>query len=1372
SRLVGRDGEVAALEAAFEESLAGRCRGVLIGGLPGVGKTALVDELRPMVTSRDGWFVTGKFDQYRRDLEFDAVEQAFRALGRLLLAEPEDELAEVRGRILQAVGPNAGLLTAVVPEFAALLAVPPDPGDPLTAQVRAQRMAVDVLRVVASRKRPVVVFIDDLQWAGRTPLGVVEIMLDEESVDGLLLVGAYREGDVAATHPLAAPLSRWREQSEVRHLRLVNLPVSGTISMVAEMLHVEPAVAADLAEAISPFTSGNPYETVELLNTLRRGGALTATAAGWRWDVAAVLAQLGRSEVAGLLAARVAALPARSRQVVEAMACLGGRAKLTVLRTAVAASAGVVEKALAPALDDRLLTPEPGALQSVRFRHDRIREVVLEGLDPSRRRTLQLTMARRLAAVPEWFAVAAEQYLPVAEAVDDPAERRRVVELLRRAADQAILIGDYALVNALLTAALRLIDPAATATLIQVHTGRHLALYSMGRLDDVDEEYRVTEALCSTVLERIDATCVQVRSLTHRNCLAEALALGMRTLRELGIAVPTADRFPAELDRQFGYLYRWLDHTEGGDERAWQDITDSRLLAASSVINSLLPASYFVADQAMLAWLSLEALRIWLEHGSARTLIGPAMHVGFSAVALRGDHAAAYQAARRILALGEARGYEPDTSQARFLFAFLSCWFEPIENGIKAAQQAREGLVAGGDLANAGYTYVPAVQHLLDCAPSLDSCVVELEAGLAFMRRTGSEQIAQGLDTYRWLVGALRGEISDAAGEATPDRYAGNLVALFQAHVNHAIAAAIFDDLAGLTRHIAAAMSLLVPAEYAAAVARVLQGLALAGQARHHHGDERGSLLSELDDVTRWLAARAASAPANFLHLLRLIEAERAWAAGDFRIAAIAFDAARCEVAKRRRPWHQALITERAARFYLAHGVEHTGYQLLAEARRQYLEWGAAAKAAQLDWAYPRLRAQREATTGSSGGRSGDALRERAVVTTGTLDLLGILSASQALSSETSVERLHARVVRVLSAMTGATGVHLPLWSEDRKGWILPTADGGTALISGTGHERAVPMSVLRYARRTGEPLIVDDATRDDRFARDPYFSDVTFCSLLAVPILSRGTLHAVLLLENRLIRSAFTVERLDAVRLIAGQLAVSLDNAHLYAEFRRIADEQAALRRVATLVARGVAPESMFTAVAEEVTTLIGADDTAIVRFEPDGETTVMGGHGFWRSLSGARGRLDPRSAMASVQEAGRAARHDLQDLRWAGEITSEGPRHAVAGPIVVEGRVWGAIGVGSGREPLPQDTEQRLADFTELVATAIANAASRNELTNSRMRIVAAADQARRRIERDLHDGAQQRLVSLTLRIRAAQAAAPPHLTELVTELDDLAA
>jgi predicted ATPase/signal transduction histidine kinase len=1207
SRLAGREGEVAALREAFGQALAGRCRGVLVSGAPGVGKTALVDELRSAVTGRDGWFVAGKFDAYRRDLEFDGVHQALRALGRLLLAEPEEELATDRARILAALGPNAGLLTAVNPEFAALLAVGPDPGDPLTAQARLHQATVEGVRAVASGERPVVVFVDDLQWAGRTPLGFVDLLLSGQPAAGLLLVAAYRDSDMDAAPVLAGLVSRWRDQAGVRHLRLDNLPESGSVVMVAEMLRTDRATATGLAGLIGPHTSGNPYETVELLNGLRRDGVLTAAAGGWRWEAAAVRAALGQAEVAALPAGRVAALPAPSRRLVEAMACLGGRAELSLLRTATGEPASVVEQALIPALAEGLLVAEPGVHPAVRFRHDRLQEAIAGGLDAGRRGALQLAMARRLAGVPELFAAAAEQYLPVIDAAEDPAERHQVVMLLQRAAGQATLTGDHVLVNALLAAALPLIGPDQTATLATVHTGRHAALYSLGRLEQADEEYRTIEGLRPAAVERADATAVQLRSLTHRSRLAEAVGLALASLRELGVAVPAADRPPAGLDRQFGYLYRWLEETDDAGDLSRPEVTDPALLAATRTIEAIMVAAY-AADPATYAWLGGEALRIWMEHGPCPALLGAAGHGAVAAVALRGDYAAGYRALGRFLALGEARGYEPATSQARFLFASHCCWFEPLENGVQQAQRAREGLLAGGDLANAGYSYYVTAYCLLDCAPALDGFVAEVEAGLAFVQRTGNEQVGQWLDCYRWLAGVLRGE-SPAAPEAAPaDRYAGNPLALLHAYLTRAVAAAIFGDSAGLARHTAAAMPLLsaAPGEYRVAVARLLRGLALAGQARTADGDQRAGLLAELDEHTGWLAERAADAPDNFLHLVRLAEAERAWAAGDFRAAALAFDAARREAAGRQRPWHRALIAEHAARFYLAHGADHAGSALLAEARQDYASWGATAKAAQLDWAYPAPPPAPDATAaGESGGRPGDLPPRRAAVTAGTIDLLGIVSASQALSSETSIQRLHARVAEVLGAMTGATAVHLVLWDAGRQAWLQP-APGGTVPAGGAGHQDAVPASVLRYVQRTGEPLVAADATRDDRFARDPYFAGAGCCAVLAVPVLSRGVLRAVLVAENRLIRGAFTADRLDAVQLIAGQLAISLDNALLYAE------------------------------------------------------------------------------------------------------------------------------------------------------------------LTASRARIVAAGDQARQRIERDLHDGAQQRLVSLALQLRVAQTAVPPELGDLNAGLD----
>ena len=342
-------------------------------------------------------------------------------------------------------------------------------------------------------------------------------------------------------------------------------------------------------------------------------------------------------------------------------------------------------------------------------------------------------------------------------------------------------------------------------------------------------------------------------------------------------------------------------------------------------------------------------------------------------------------------------------------------------------------------------------------------------------------------------------------------------------------------------------------------------------------------------------------------------------------------------------------------------------------------------------------------------------------VRAGTVDLLGIVSASQALSSETSIDRLHARVVQVLSAMTGATGVHLLLWDEYRQDWFVPAPGGGTVPASDTGHEAAAPMSVLRYAQRTREPLVVADAAGDDRFARDPYFAGVDCCSLLAVPILSRGTLRAVLLLENRLLRGAFTAERLDAIKLIAGQLAVSLDNTQMYGEFRRIAGEQAALRRVATLVAQGARPEQVFAAVAEEAGRLLVADFAILIRYDhPQEAITIVG---TWTSTGapaptpvGSQLPLGGQNVTTLVYRTGQPARIDYDDAHSGaiGQVATHdwGLRSSVGVPISIEGRLWGVMVVAFTREELlAADTEVRLAGFTELVATAVANAQARSQ-------------------------------------------------------------
>ncbi|WP_243657866.1 diguanylate cyclase [Parafrankia sp. BMG5.11] len=1154
SRLVGREQEIGELGAAFVEAMEGRCRGILVSGAPGVGKTSLVNELRPVVAGNDGWFVAGKFDQYRRDQEFDAVWQAFRALGRLLLAEPEDHLVELRERMLRAVGPNAGLAATVLPEWATLLRVPPEPGDPMTAQARAQRTAVEILRAVASRKRPLVLFVDDLQWAGRTPLGFVDLLFGgEEEVEGLLLVGAYRESEVDAVHPLAPMLARWRRQpAGPSHVRLGNLAPDGQAGMAADLLRLAPEPAAELARMIAPATGGNPYDTVELLNSLHHDGVLVFGDGGWRWDRSTLRGRLERVDVAGLLAAHLATLPPVTGDVLAMMACLAGRVELDLLKAATGLPAEEVERRLGPAFANGLLVLEPDGRPAVRFHHDRTQESVLRGLAPHAQHDTRLCLARRLAGRGEFFAVAAEQYLLVADAVHSLQERQLMGRLFRRAADQARPLSNYMLVERFLTAAVALIDPTDTDELIAVHTGRHEALYCLGRLEEADEVYQTICRLCTHPAGRTGATVVQVRSFTNRGRAGEAMRLGLDQLRQLGLAVPDQDHLAAEIDRGLDAAYRWIDQTSESDDLRWPGIIDHSQIDTFKIVNSVMPAAYF-SDHAMMAWLTLQALDVWARHGPDPALLGPAAHAAFVAIARRQDYRTGYRIMRRILAVARARGFEPDMWQAQFLYVLSTGhWFDPLEDNLSAARGALERLLQNGSLQNACWTHSVLLSNLLDCAPSLDVLAAEADEAMAFARRTGNAHAEEAFQTCRRMVRVLRGEALEPAADdaAQLSMLAANPLAATHLHLNRALAAAVFDHPAELARHTAAAMRLLPSAEatYLTATARLLRAVALAGQARTAtETGRRSAFLAELDELVGWLAGRAADAPANFLHLLRLVEAERAWAAGDFHEAAYAFDAAQCEASVRTRPWHRALILERAARFYLAHGMAAAGSALLASARRQYLDWGATAKVRQLDWAHPTLRAE-PAGAQPTAQPPAEPTSRRPRVTAGNLDLLGVVAASQALSSETSIESLQARVVGVLSAMTGATSIHLLLRDEEQRDWLVPAGDAGTITLAEAGRRRRLPPSVVLYAERTGEPVVVADATGDDRFRRDPYVADLDRCSLLAIPIVIRGERRAMLLLENRMIRGAFTTERLEGIMLIAGQLAVSLDNAQVYA--------------------------------------------------------------------------------------------------------------------------------------------------------------------------------------------------------------------------------
>jgi signal transduction histidine kinase len=324
------------------------------------------------------------------------------------------------------------------------------------------------------------------------------------------------------------------------------------------------------------------------------------------------------------------------------------------------------------------------------------------------------------------------------------------------------------------------------------------------------------------------------------------------------------------------------------------------------------------------------------------------------------------------------------------------------------------------------------------------------------------------------------------------------------------------------------------------------------------------------------------------------------------------------------------------------------------------------------------------------------------------------------------------------------------------------------------------PPVALAVALRTGRPARLDDFGR----TRDAYGDAVRRLGIrsgVAVPIVVEGRLWGAAAVGTRSERlPADTEDRLAGfTELVGTAIANAEGSAQLERsrdELRRLADEQAALRRVATLVARGAPPAECFAAVAHQVGSLLGADTTGIARLEPDGAATVVARVGELPGVLplGSRWVPDPVLPLGITLRTGRAARRDASSEPFGDAedaVRALGIRSVVAAPVVVEGQLWGTIGILSRHREFPADTEARMVDFTELLGTAVANADSRDQLTASRARIVAATDETRRRIERDLHDGTQQRLVSLCLELRLAESQVPGELADLQRQVSRIA-
>jgi len=1165
-RLRGRAAQIAIIEAAFESVAHGDTGRLFVAGRSGVGKTALINELQRAVTLRHGVFASGKFEQFQMHRPFVGLAQSMRQLTHVLLTQPEPELASLRRRLDASLGPHAGALVEVAPEIRPLLGDvgPPPDVTPAEAQARLRTLFVRFVREVATPERPLVLVLDDLQWADQPSLHLLAALLAEASLPGLLVIGAYRDDEVDHSHPLSLLLRQpMSAGGPPTILTLEGLESADLEAFLAETLHVSVADVRPLADIALATGGGNPLFTKTLLDAWHRDGALwpDPEAGRWRWDECRIATARDRTSVIEWLRSDLARLPAAMADALTTAACLGGEFSLGLLALATDTQTPDLVERLLPALEDGLLVTSTTAAfsrakpdASLRFHHDGVQQAAYHLDDEPARQRRHLEIARRFRAASagqdaRFARQAAEQYLEARGLITSPAERGIVRRLFLDAGRQARRAGAFAVAERYLRSGVGLLPAehwsVAPDEAWEFTADLHLVCYGQAKHAEADTIYRTLSARASAAIQLVDPAGVQVMSLSSRALHAEALQLGCRLLRDLGVRVPQDDALPG-LEQELEALER---HVAAGRLDALPRKpagADADRDGAAKLMNRMIPAAFFL-DPLLASWMATHCGRQWIEEGYRPTYAYPMACVMLATIGHRGDYATGYRAATQSLAVAAAAGEQGvEMARARHVFGLFGChWFEPLEHAIGHARQAFDGLMLAGEPEFACYTFFTSQAALLDTCGCLDELGQETAAALEFAVKTGNRHAEPAYLAYRQFVRALEGRTlapgSFSDSEFDEARHlanvAGNPMARCYFHLHRAIAACIYTDDEALIKNAEAAAELaaFITGFYPTVLVTLVHALSLTVRLRC--GMDRSTLEPQLAAARGWLAARAADAPMNFAHLVDFLDASTHDALGRPHDAFVAFERALRQAVVARRPWHLALITEHAGRCFLRHDLDHAGRLLLAEAHARYRSFGAHGKVAALEQELPFLHGLVPLSADNAAGQR--------------IDEQAIVSAAKALASERSVPRLVARVVEVVGQLTGATDMRiLALDIEDR--WILKGGSRGGRPLDRMPAEEAVARgqvadSVIRLGLATLEPIVSEDAVLDGRFREDPYFGGMARCSLLAIPVLVQGRPKAFVILENQLFRDAFTPRHVDTIAAICRQLAVCIENVRMY---------------------------------------------------------------------------------------------------------------------------------------------------------------------------------------------------------------------------------
>ena len=1194
-KLYGRKTEVATLLAAFDRVSEGNTEMMLITGFSGVGKTALVSEIHKPIVRQRAYFVKGKFDQFKRDIPFSAFVQALQMFMQQLSAESNKQVQAWQTKILQALGNDGQVIIEVIPELKHIIGKQP-PVRELeghAAQNRFDFLFHKFINVFTTAKHPLVIFLDDLQWIDSASLKLLLLLMSKTDNHHLLLVGAYRDNEVNAAHPLMLTLEEIRKTTAlVNQITLAPLKLAELNHLIADTLSCPSENAKPLASLVIQKTQGNPYFTNQFLRFLHEKSLISFDfkCGYWQCDIAQVALLSVSDDVVGFMADQLQELPTNTLNVLKLAACIGNPFDLATLaivqdkshkETAADLWKAVQESFILPINDTYkfFYTSESADITEIsklsihyKFLHDRVQQAAYSLIPEEQKSSnhlqigqLQKSYTRAEELDDNIFDIVNQLNLG-ANLITTPSEREELAQLNLQAGHKAKASTAYAAAGKYLMVGIELLSASSwqnqyDLTLALYESATEVA-YLNGDFELQAQLAAIILAQANTILDKVKTYLIQGQVYMAQHQQKAALELMLPVLKQLGITFPQQ---PSATDAEL-----FLQETQ----LAWKEkpieslchlpvMADNNQKAAMQILSFLIaPTSEAVPE--FFPLIVCKQIQLSINYGNVPESAVSYACYGFIQVGMDNIETGYKfgQLALSILEKFNAKEHKAKVCDA--VESFIAHWKVPFRNTLKPLQEGYQSGLEVGDFEFTGYCGLQYCAQSYYCGKELTELEREMANYSKAFRQIKQEISLNGTEIHRQGVLNLMGQAENPCrliGKAYNEeqmlplhKQQNDVFALYMFYFQKTVLSYLFQEYRQTIENVVLIEPSLVVYSSSGGTPIIYLCDSLARLAVYPSGsnEEQQSHLDKVQANQEKMQNWAKHAPMNFQHKFDLVEAERHHVLGKHVEAMDFYDRAIAGAKENGFIQEEAIANELAAKFYLTWGKEKVAQAYLTDAYYGYARWGAKAKVDDLKQHYPQLltlvlNQENELAITTSSGTS--ALTS--VMGSELLNLTTVLKSSQTLSEEIHLDKLLTKLMQMVLENAGAETGFLLLPKQEQ--WVIEAQNqiGSTEItvLQSIPFEKSqeICVAIVNYVARTKEPLVLKNASQEGKFTNDPKIIKRRAKSLLCAPLLNQGKLTGIIYLENELVEGAFTKDRLTVLNLLSAQSAISIENASLY---------------------------------------------------------------------------------------------------------------------------------------------------------------------------------------------------------------------------------